>query len=73
MSIQASRGNEALPSADRERFQRLRRTVVQRLQVLEAERARLRREGHPEQARRALRAFQEVALILEAIDQIQEQ
>jgi hypothetical protein len=60
MSIQASRGDQALHSADRERFQRLRRTVVQRLQVLEAERARLLRGGHPEQARGALRAFREV-------------
>ena len=55
---------------DREKLRRLRRSVVQRLGDLEAERARLVRRGHPEMARRTLRAFQEVALVLEALDEL---
>ncbi len=55
---------------DGEDLRHLRQTVVQRLEVLEMERARLAREGRSEEARGVLRAFQEVARLLEEIDEI---
>ncbi len=58
------------PLDDRERLAQIRRSVVARLSDLEAERARLAAEGHPGKARETLRAFQEVAHILEMIDEI---
>lgn len=55
---------------DGEELRHLRKTVVQRLEALEAERAGLAREGRAEEARGILRAFQEVARLLEEIDEI---
>ncbi len=55
---------------ERERLDRIRRHVVERLSALEMERAALVRAGRPVKARETLRAFQEVAAILEAIDEI---
>jgi hypothetical protein len=74
MSVQfGNRGDEVLALGEQERLRRLRHTVVQRLEALEAERSQMVRKGHPEKARRTLRAFQEVALVLEAIDAILKQ
>jgi hypothetical protein len=56
--------------SDGEELRHLRKTVVQRLEALEAERSGLAREGRSEEARGILRAFQEVALLLEQIDEI---
>ena len=56
--------------SDGDELRLLRKTVVQRLEALEAERASLAREGRAEEARGILRAFQEVARLLEEIDEI---
>lgn len=55
---------------DGEELRHLRTTIVQRLEALETERASLAREGCAEEARGMLRAFQEVARLLEEIDEI---
>ncbi len=53
-----------------QRLQSLRTAVIQRLEALEEERSGRVREGDPEGARTTLRAFQEVARVLETIDEI---
>lgn len=55
---------------DRDRLRRMRRLLVRRLAELERERARLVRTGHPAQARRVLRAFQEIGRMLEILDDL---
>ncbi len=55
---------------DRDRLRRIRRLVVGRLEELERERARLVRAGHPGRARQVMAGFQELARILEGIDEI---
>ena len=55
---------------DGEELRHLRKSVVRRLEALEQERAGLAQEGHAQEARGILRAFQEVARLLEEIDEI---
>jgi hypothetical protein len=56
--------------SDGEELRHLRKTVVQRLEALETERSDLAQRGRAEEARGILRAFQEVARLLEEIDEI---
>ena len=70
MSIVVRGGDEVGALKDAEGLRRVRETVVRRLEALEQERAQLAAGGHPEKARVVLRAFQEIALVLEAIDEI---
>lgn len=56
--------------SDADDLRLLRKTVVQRLEALETERASLARQGRTEEASGILRAFQEVARVLEEIDEI---
>lgn len=56
--------------SDGDELRHLRTMVVQRLKALEAERVGLAGEGRTEEARGILRAFQEVAHILEQLDEI---
>lgn len=55
---------------DRQRLQKLRRFVLARLSELEKERKALEQEGKQDSARRALRAFQELADFLERFDEL---
>jgi len=70
LSIGTSDRNPEGRVGDPEELRHLRNTVVRRLEALEVERADLAREGRAEAARGILRAFQEVAHLLEEIDEI---